>query len=198
VQEKTFRRIGGGDDIKVDVRIISATNKNLEEKVKENQFREDLFYRLNVIPIHIPPLRERRDDIPVLTKYFIEKYSREFGKEIKNISAYALELLMEYNFPGNIRELENIIERSVALETSNIVLPENLILTEDCRCDGIPLVAFEFPDKGLDLSDEMAKIERMLIEKALQKARGSKTKAAELLQVSFDSLRYRIEKLHIE
>jgi two-component system response regulator PilR (NtrC family) len=198
VQEKTFRRIGGSDDNRVDVRIISATNQNLEEKVKANRFREDLLYRLNVIPLRIPPLRERRDDIPVLTKHFIGKYSREFGKEIKNISAYAMGLLMEYHFPGNIRELENIIERSVAMEMSNIILPENLVLAADCRWDGIPLGKFEFPDKGLDLNDEMAKIERNLIEKALQKANGSKTKAAELLQVSFDSLRYRIEKLHIE
>ncbi|MBU2252126.1 MAG: sigma-54 dependent transcriptional regulator, partial [Proteobacteria bacterium] len=118
VQEKTFRRIGGSDDIRVDVRIISATNRNLADGVKSGSFREDLFYRLNVIPINLPPLRERREDIPILTKHFIEKYSREFNKEIKTISAYALELLMEYPFPGNVRELENIIERSIALETS--------------------------------------------------------------------------------
>ncbi|RPI41525.1 MAG: sigma-54-dependent Fis family transcriptional regulator, partial [Bacteroidetes bacterium] len=111
VQEKTFRRIGGADDIHVDVRIISATNQNLADNVKSGSFREDLFYRLNVIPLHLPALRERREDIPALTRHFIEKYSREFGKEIKTISAYALELLMQYPFPGNIRELENIIER---------------------------------------------------------------------------------------
>ena len=131
VQEKTFRRIGGADDIRVDVRIISATNQNLADNVKTGSFREDLYYRLNVIPLHLPPLRERKEDIPVLTKHFIEKYSREFGKEIKTISAYALELLMQYPFPGNIRELENIIERSIALETSNIILPENLVLSKD-------------------------------------------------------------------
>ena len=130
VQEKTFRRIGGADDIHVDVRIISATNQNLADNVKSGSFREDLYYRLNVIPLHLPPLRERKEDIPALTRHFIEKYSREFGKEIKTISAYALELLMQYPFPGNIRELENIIERSVALETSNIILPENLILSQ--------------------------------------------------------------------
>ncbi len=131
VQEKTFRRIGGAEDIHVDVRIISATNQNLADNVKSGSFREDLYYRLNVIPLHLPPLRERKEDIPALTRHFIEKYSREFGKEIKTISAYALELLMHYPFPGNIRELENIIERSVALETSNIILPENLILSQD-------------------------------------------------------------------
>ncbi|MGD0275202.1 MAG: sigma-54 dependent transcriptional regulator, partial [Syntrophales bacterium] len=100
VQEKTFRRVGGSDDIKVDTRIISATNQDPEKKLKDGSFREDLYYRLNVIPINLPPLRERKEDIPILTKHFIEKYSREFGKEVKNISAYAMELLMEYPFPG--------------------------------------------------------------------------------------------------
>ncbi|MDY6951551.1 MAG: sigma-54 dependent transcriptional regulator, partial [Thermodesulfobacteriota bacterium] len=126
IQEKAFRRVGGSKDITVDVRIIAATNQDLEKKVEDGSFREDLYYRLHVIPVNIPPLRERKEDIPVLTKHFIERYSREFSKEIKKISAYAMELLMGYRFPGNVRELENIIERSVALETSNIVLPENL------------------------------------------------------------------------
>jgi len=197
VQEKTFRRIGGEDDIKIDVRIISATNKSLVEKVKEGAFREDLYYRVNVIPIHLPPLRERREDIPILTKYFIDKYSREFGKEIKNISVYAIELLMRYPFPGNIRELENIIERSVALETSNIILPENLVLSENAAKTTF-LDDFDIPEAGMDLNDIMAKTERRLIEMALQRAGGSKTKAADLLHVSLDSLRYRIEKLNIE
>ena len=186
VQEKTFRQIGGTDDIHVDVRIISATNQNLADNVKSGTFREDLYYRLNVIPLHLPPLRDRKEDIPVLTKHFIEKYSREFGKAIKTISAYALELLMQYPFPGNIRELENIIERSVALETSNIILPENLVLD-----------ITEIPDAGLNLNDEIAKFEKALIEKALRKAKGSKTKAAELLMISYDSLYYRSEKLGI-
>ena len=193
VQEKTFRRIGGSDDIRVDVRIISATNRNLADHVKSGLFREDLYYRLNVIPIHLPPLRERREDIPILTKFFIEKYSREFNKEIKTISVYALELLMEYPFPGNIRELENIIERSIALETSNIILPENLVLPEGVEpkgCFPIP----ELPDAGLNLNEELARIEKGLIEKALKKAEGSKTRAAELLGINYDSLHYRSEK----
>jgi two-component system, NtrC family, response regulator PilR len=196
VQEKTFRRIGDAEDLHVDVRIISATNKNLGDNVKSGSFREDLFYRLNVIPLHLPPLRERKEDIPVLTKHFIEKYSREFGKEIKTISAYALELLMQYPFPGNIRELENIIERSVALETSNIILPENLILSQKrVRNEGV--VACELPDTGINLNEELEKFEKALIEKALLKAQGSKTKASELLKISYDSLHYRSEKLGI-
>jgi len=197
VQEKTFRRIGGSEDIKVDVRIISATNQNLEEKVKKGEFREDLFYRLNVIPIHMPPLRERKEDIPLLTNHFIEKYSREFGKEIRTISSYAMQLLMEHAFPGNIRELENIIERSVAMESSNIILPENLVLSTG-ETNSATALAANLPEKGIDLDEELKKFEKQLIEKALQKTRGSKTKAAEFLHVTFDSLRYRIEKLGID
>lgn len=197
VQEKTFRRIGGSDDIKVDVRIISATNQNLKEKVRKGEFREDLYYRLNVIPIHIPPLRERKEDIPILINYFIKKYAQMFGKEIRNISSYAMELLANYAFPGNVRELENIIERSVAMESSNIILPESLTLHPE-TFTGPPGFNVEITDKGVDLNSELAKIEKIIIEKALQKTGGSKVKAAELLNVSFDSLRYRIEKLGIE
>lgn len=197
VQEKTFRRIGGGEDIKVDVRIISATHQNLKERVKKGEFREDLYFRLNVIPIHMPPLRERREDIPLLTKHFIEKYAREFGKEVRMISSYAMELLMQYPFPGNIRELENIIERGVAMESSNIILPENLVLSDQGEEHGKE-PDLDIPDAGLDLNVQLEKFERKIIEKALQKTKGSKTKAAELLGVTFDSLRYRIEKLGVE
>lgn len=194
VQEKTFRRVGGTEEKKVDVRVISATNKNLEEKVKDGSFREDLYFRLNVIPVRLPPLRERKEDIPVLTKHFIAKCSKEFNKEIRTISSYAMELLMKYPFPGNVRELENIIERSVALEASNIILPDNLDLSGALRESG-RFTDMDIPDDGLNLNEEVAKYEKQLIEKALKKAGGSKTKAAEMLQVSFDSLRYRIEKL---
>jgi two-component system response regulator PilR (NtrC family) len=201
VQEKTFRRVGGTEEKKVDVRIISATNKNLEEKVKDGSFREDLYFRLNVIPINIPPLRERKEDIPVLTKHFIEKCSKEFGKEIRTISSYAMELLMKYPFPGNVRELENIIERSVALETSNIILPENLHmagnLKEVSSIEDANIPVWSIPPDGINLNDEVAKYEKHLIEEALRIAKGSKTKAADILQVSFDSLRYRIEKLGV-
>jgi len=197
VQEKTFLRIGGTESIRVDVRIISATNRSLEEMIRKGEFREDLYYRLNVIPLRIPPLRERKEDIVILTRYFIEKYAREFGKGIRNISNYGLELLMDYSFPGNVRELENIIERSVALEQSNIILPENLVISgghSTEQGDGYSNPR-PFPDQGINLSAEMARFERDMIEKALEKSNGSKTRAAELLQVSFDSLRYRIEKL---
>lgn len=196
VQEKTFRRVGGADDIRVDVRIISATNQNLAENVKNGTFREDLYYRLDVIPLQLPPLRDRKEDIPILTKHFIEKYSREFGKEIITISAYALELLMQYPFPGNIRQLQNIIERSVALETSNIILPENLILSKEGPEEGEKRIP-DLSEKGISLNDELAIFEKRLIEKALKKTGGSKSRTAELLKISYDSLHYRIEKLGI-
>ena len=196
VQEKTFRRIGGADDMKVDVRIISATNQILQEKVKKGEFREDLYFRLNVIPINMPPLRDRKEDIPLLTKHFVDKYACEFGKEVRMISSYAMELLMGYAFPGNIRELENIIERGVAMETSNIILPENLVLSGTVAAT--PDYDLEITDKGIDINTELEKIEKRIIEKALLKVKGSKTKAAELLHVTLDSLRYRIEKLGVE
>ena len=194
VQEKTFRRVGGSRDISVDVRIISATNQNLEERVKKDDFREDLFYRLNVIPVEVPPLRERKEDIPLLVDYFMEKYSKEYNKEIKKISPYAMGLLVEYPFPGNVRELENIIERSVALETTNIILPENLEMATAGGAAFPSADDIEIPEEGIDLNEEVATFERDLIKKALQKTGGSKTKAAKLLKVSLDSLRYRIEK----
>ena len=199
VQEKTFRRIGGAEDIRVDVRIISATNQDLAQKVKKGEFREDLYFRLNVIPIRMPPLRERKEDIPLLTRHFIEKYAREFGKEVRTISSYGMELLMGHAYPGNIRELENIIERGVAIETSNIILPENLTLAAKADKGGEEKsMELHIPDEGIDLNAELEKIEKKAIEEALVKTKGSKTKAAELLRVTFDSLRYRIEKLGIE
>lgn len=197
VQEKTFRRIGGGEDIKVDVRIISATNQNLKDRVKKGEFREDLYFRLNVIPIHMPPLRERKEDIPLLTRHFIEKYAREFGKEVRTISSYAMELLMSYAFPGNIRELENIIERGVAMETSNIILPENLVLSVEADA-AEKNIDLDISDAGFDLNAALDNIEKKAIEKALQKTKGIKTKAAKLLGVTIDSLKRRIDRLGIE
>jgi len=197
IQTKIIRRVGGSRDIKVDVRIISATNQDLREKSKNKTFREDLFYRLNVIPIYMPPLRKRKEDIPILTQFFFEKYSKKFGKKINKISNYAIELLMKHRFPGNVRELENIIERSVALETSNIVLPENMIIADEESSDWDRMLEVQFPDEGINLNEQMATIERRLIKKALEKSNGSRTKAAELLQISVDSLRYRLEKLDL-
>jgi two-component system response regulator PilR (NtrC family) len=124
IQERTFTSVGGTEEKRVDVRFISATNKTLEKEVVANRFREDLFFRLNVIQIVMPPLRKREGDLELLCRFFLEKFSKELGKDIRKISAYAIDLLKNYSFPGNVRELENIIERSVALETSNIILPD--------------------------------------------------------------------------
>ena len=196
IQEKTFTRIGETGERKVDVRFISATNKNLEKEVIEGRFREDLFFRLNVINISIPPLRERKADLALLAHHFLQKYSKELGKDIKKLSTYALDILSRYSFPGNVRELENIIERSVALETSNIVLPQSLTLSnfkknkamEDRRHTDIG-------PQGIELDEIMAEIEKDYILKAIEIAHGSKQKAAELLGLSGRSMRYRMEKL---
>lgn len=196
IQEKTFRRVGGAEDIKVDVRILAATNQDLAQNVRDGSFREDLYYRLNVVPIHIPPLRERKEDIIPLIDHFVQKYSAGFDKDGGKISSYSMELLLEYGFPGNVRELENIIEKSVALGISNIVLPENLVLTGGVSESG-NILESELPEGGINLNEEISNIERKLITKALKKTQGSKSKAAKLLNVSLDSLRYRIEKLDV-
>lgn len=199
IQERTFTAIGGTEEKSIDVRLISATNKDLEAEVINMQFREDLFFRLNVIHIPIPPLRERDGDLPLLGQFFIEKYSRELGKDVKKISAYAMDILGQYSFPGNVREFENIIERSVALEASNIVLPESLTLShfkmdlprEDRR-------HIDLTPEGINLEKVMAEVERDYLIKAMEMANGSKQKAAELLGVNMRSLRYRLSKLGLQ
>jgi two-component system response regulator PilR (NtrC family) len=206
VQERTFRAVGGTEDVSVDVRILSATNRELEQEVINHRFREDLFYRLNVIHIHVPPLRERREDIPLLAAHFLTKYSARLGKEITALSKFALEMLADYDFPGNVRELENIIERSVALESSRIVMPESLALSTHRRRerreeeeaaaegDGGGAPDFGFPREGFCMDALIESIERRLIERALEKAGGVKQKAAELLGISLRSFRYRLDK----
>ncbi|MGV8072975.1 MAG: sigma-54-dependent transcriptional regulator [Syntrophobacteraceae bacterium] len=198
VQEKTIKQIGGNDDISVDVRIISATNRDLEKMVIEGTFREDLFYRLNVLPIRIPALRERREDIPLLSEYFLAKYRQSFGKDIRKISSYALDVLNRYDFPGNVRELENIIERGVALESSSIILPDSLTLAtyKRTQLDSTTAMNTEptLPPGGMDLDRYLADIEIKMIHGALQRAGGVKFKAAELLGISFRSFRYRLFK----
>ena len=195
LQDKEFKRVGGTEDIRVDVRIISATNKDLEEAVREKQFREDLFYRLNVIQIKLPRLRERREDIPLLADHFLKKYSEELNKNISRISSEALRILLNYEFPGNVRELQNIIERAVALETTQELTTQNLSSYLD---EQIPLkkgpVDLEIPNEGIDLEKVVGDLERTLLLKALDKTKGIKKKAAELLHINFRSMRYRLEK----
>ncbi|MFC1838805.1 sigma-54-dependent transcriptional regulator [Thermodesulfobacteriota bacterium] len=197
IQERTFTAVGDTEEKRVDVRFISATNKNLEKEVLEKHFREDLYFRLNVIQIVMPPLRSREGDIKLLSSYFLEKYSRELGKDIRKISAYAMDLLSNYSFPGNVRELENIIERSVALETSNIVLPESLTLSHfqrdinESRERSQPDLTLD----GVDLNTLLSEIEKDYLFKALELSKGSKQKAAKLLGLSLPTIKYRLKKL---
>ena len=195
LQDGEFKRVGGTEDIRVDVRIISATNKNLEEAVREKQFREDLFYRLNVIQIRIPSLRERKEDIPLLTSHFLKRYSEELGKQISQISPEALRVLVQYDYPGNVRELQNIIERAMALETSQELTAQNLssYIEEQLPIKKRPL-DLEIPSEGVDLEKIVEDVERTLLIKALDRTKGIKKKAAELLHINFRSMRYRLEK----
>ncbi len=199
VQERSFKVVGGNQDISVDIRIISATNKDLEKEVIAGNFREDLFYRLNVIEIKVPPLRERKSDIRALAQHFLEKYSREMRKKITKISSYAIDLLNKYDFPGNIRELENLMERSVALTSTNILLPDSLALSIHKRrwIEGIQNRRFDLDQvaRGVSLDNILEEIEQAYLQKALEVSNGNKNKAAELLGISFRSLRYRLEKM---
>jgi len=202
VQEKVFKRVGGTQDISVDIRFISATNKDVKKEIIAGQFREDLFYRLNVIEIKVPPLRERMGDLKPLAQFFLDKYSKEMGKEITKISSYAIELLKKYDFPGNIRELENLLERSVALSNTNILLPDSLELSVYKKrwIEGVKDRRFDLDEvaHGVSIDSILAEIERAYLEKALTIAHGNKHKAAELLGITFRSIRYRLEKLSID
>jgi two-component system response regulator PilR (NtrC family) len=199
VQERSFKAVGSNQDVSVDIRIISATNKELEKEVITGNFREDLFYRLNVIEIKVPPLRERKTDLRPLAQHFLEKYSSEMGKEITKISSYAIDLLNKYDFPGNIRELENLMERSVALTSTNILLPDSLALSIHKRrwIEGIQNRRYDLDQvaHGVALDNILEEIERAYIQKALEASNGNKNKAAELLGISFRSLRYRLDKM---
>ena len=202
VQEQVFKPVGGNEDISVDIRIISATNKRLEDEVIAGNFREDLFYRLNVIEIKVPPLRERKSDLRLLAQHFLDKYSQEMGKGITKLSSYAIDLLNKYDFPGNVRELENLLERSVALSSTNIILPDSLALSIHKRrwIEGIKDRRFDLDEvrNGVSLDVILEEIERAYLEKALDCTKGKKQEAADLLGISFRTFRYRLQKLAIE
>jgi len=192
MEKKTFKRVGGIKDIEVDVRIIAATNRNLEAMVRDGRFREDLYYRLQVVPIHIPPLRERREDIPLLANYFMDQFNKSFKKNFRSISPEAEELLLNYSWPGNVRELRNVIERILILESGEVILPEHLpyeMVSSLSRTQEED-IDIEFPDQGLPLEV----VERSLIKKALQKTKGNQTRAAQLLSITREILRYRMKK----
>ncbi|MEM9175733.1 MAG: sigma-54 dependent transcriptional regulator [Myxococcota bacterium] len=196
LQEKSIRRVGDTVDRKIDVRIVSATNRRLEEEVAEGRFREDVYYRLNVIQLQLPPLREREEDIPLLAQHFIRRFSEELGKEVEGMDGEAYDLLASYAFPGNVRELENLIERAVALARGPVIGPELLPPTvlQPSVSPTTPRVTAE----GVDLETLVADYERTLLEEALVQSKGVKKQAARLLGISFRSFRYRLEKLGIE
>ena len=209
LQEREFMPVGSTKTKQVNVRIIAATNRNLEDEIIEGNFREDLYYRLAVVPIRVPPLRERKEDVPLLVEHFLEKYSKIMGKDVQTISSYGLEVLMEYDFPGNVRELENIIERGVALESSNIILPESLILSlhkkklsgTSAKDQSEALFTAAHSEEELferGMEDILIDVEKEMIKYALKKSGNSKMGAAELLKISFRSLRYKTKKYGID
>ncbi len=196
IQEKQIRRVGGTADVRMDVRIVSATNRNLEADVSAGRFRQDLYYRLNVIQIPIPALRDRSEDIPILVHHFVEKYSEDLGKPISSVSEGAMKLLLAYPYPGNVRELENVIERAIALSRGNVIeadsLPPSLVDPQE-RSD-----ATRIPREGVDLDALLQAYERSLLSDALRASGGVKKRAAQLLGVTFRSFRYRLEKLGLD
>lgn len=199
IQERVIRRVGAVEDTSVNVRIIAATNRDLQEMVANGSFRQDLFYRLNVINIESPPLRERTDDIPLLANHFLQKYNQRLGKSIGGISVEAMDLLKKYDYPGNVRELENIIERTVALEGGATILPESLppfVNTPSGR-KMASSQEIQVTEEGLDLDKVMGQIEKEILIKAIHAAGGVKKRAAKLLNITFRSMRYRVEKYNL-
>jgi two-component system response regulator AtoC len=192
LEDKAFKRVGGAVDIRVDVRVIAASNRNLEEEVRQGRFREDLYYRLNVLPIALPPLRARSEDIPLLVKYYVDAYNTEFRKRVRGVSPDAMKRLQSYLWPGNIRELRNAVERAMLLAEGDLL-----------SVDDFPVAAsgsvrlgdhVELPAGGIDLEQ----VERSLVVQALERSGWNQTRAAALLGLNRDQIRYRIEKFHLE
>jgi two-component system response regulator PilR (NtrC family) len=201
LQEGKVRPIGSTEETDVDVRIIAATNKNFEKEIADGRFREDLYYRLSVIPIQLPPLRERREDIPLLARYFLERFRRVMDKPIEAFSAEAMRRLESYDWPGNVRELENTIERAVALENgseiSARVLPDRIVGLTLSGPDTTGLRPQGFPPEGMNFEHEIAEAERRYLQAALERAHGVRTQAAELLKISYRSFRHYAKKHNI-
>ena len=189
LEEKTFKRVGGLQDIRVDVRVVTATNRNLEDEVKAGKFREDLYYRLQVMPVHLPALRERRGDVAQLAEYYIDRYNQEFRKRVRGLTPAALAALEKYQWPGNVRELRNAIERAMLLADSDEIGPDQFTtLTRT-----VATTEFKLPSEGLNLDE----VERQLLVQALDRAGGNQTQAGQLLGINRDQVRYRIEKFSL-
>jgi two-component system NtrC family response regulator len=192
LQEREFQRLGSNVNITVDVRIISATNRDLEVQVKEENFREDLFYRLKVVTMAVPPLRERKEDLPVLINHFIEKFSKENGKNIKDLTAEARDLLLKYDYPGNVRELINILERAV------VISRDEYITSDDLPFKAVSITQTSAKNLAASLRDSVEDLERQLLSEAMEKALDNQTKAAEILGLSERMLRYKLKKYNLK
>jgi two-component system, NtrC family, response regulator PilR len=204
LQERFVRPVGGTNEISIDVRVIAATNRDLERQVAENTFREDLYYRLNVIPITVPPLRERREDVALLVNHFLKKYAPAAGKNISRVKPDSLSTLANYEWPGNVRQLENAIERAVALETAeelHVELPVERARVRAAAAgvggDSISVPAGAVLPEGMDMENYVAEIERSLLKAALEQSNGVQTRAAEVLKVSYRSFRHLMKKYHL-
>jgi transcriptional regulator with PAS, ATPase and Fis domain len=191
LQDKEIRRLGGKDPIKVDVRIITATNKDIEKELAKGTFREELYYRLRVVTIDLPPLRDRKNDIPELSEFFLNRYNREFGKRIKGIDPTAIKALAEYTWPGNIRQLESVIERAVIMSDSETIALRD-IKSELRTSETVGSFDFDLPDGGINFEE----LEKNLMEKAMRRANGVMAKAAKLIGMSYKTFWYRWEKLN--
>lgn len=198
IQEREFRRVGGTQDMKVDVRIIAATNRDLEKAVAEGSFREDLYYRLDVIPIKLPPLRMRTSDIPLLTQHFLEKFAKESGKPVPTMNQEAMRVLLAHEWRGNVRELENVIERVVAFTTGSSVTEADIRGWLHKSVSTQQVLPSDLPEDGLDLERLIDSIEKDLLLKALERSQWVKKRAARLLRLNTRSFRYRLEKYEIK
>ena len=194
LQERRIKPVGATEETEIDVRVVAATNRELEEEVARGAFRADLFYRLNVIELRLPPLRQRREDIPLLAEHFMRRFATDQDKRIDGITPAAMKRLEEYDFPGNVRELENVMERAVALTSGPSIDADDL---PEFRATARPAAdpAVDFPPDGVDLDRLMSDYERAIVVKALERAGGVRKKAAALLGITFRSLRYRLDKL---
>jgi len=196
LQDRVVRRVGSNIENPVEVRVIAATNRDLADSIQKGTFREDLFYRINVIPITLPPLRQRREDIPLLVDHFVDKFCTNLGAPKKRISTDAIRAIEKYHWPGNVRELENMIERMIALETSEVLttksLPEHILLGS-----AMPDVTFDLPLEGISLEEHLDSIMKIFMLKALERTGGVQTQAAELLHMTFRSFRYYAKKFDL-
>jgi len=191
LEERTFKRVGGTRDIRVDVRIVAATNRDLERGVREGRFREDLYFRIKVIPIYLPPLRERQEDLPLLATHLIEQLNREFKRKVLGVSPEAMKKLAEYTWPGNVRELRNVLERAMILGVDEWLREPDFLLEGERRAAAGE--AFQLPPGGVNFEE----VERNLVEQALKRARGNQSNAARLLGMTRDQIRYRMEKFQL-